>query len=121
MDWRARRYYVATFSPETKDMRIRYLKLIGKGVTIHFNSGVPKQPDETEERGRYTCVIGCTLDQAEIIEYELRKAERKDYYCFWKEVKQDLSKKYFDKWGNVMPFRRCDFDPSKRCNRCMNC
>ena len=81
MDWRARKYYAVTFSPEAKDMRIRHLKLIGKGVTVHFNSGVPKQPDEVEERGRYLCVIGCEYDQAEAVEYELRKAERNDEYC----------------------------------------
>lgn len=121
MDWRARKYYVATFSPEAKDMRIRYLKLIGNGVTIHFNSGVLKQPDEVEDRGRYLCVVGCKYDQAEAVEYELRKAERRDDYCFWKEIKQDLSKKYFDCCGNIMPFRRCDLDPNKICNRCMNC
>lgn len=88
MDWRARKYYVVTFSPEAQDMRIRYLKLIGKGVTIHFNSGVPKQPDEIEERGQHLCVIGCAYDQAEAVEYELRKAERRDEYCSWKEIKE---------------------------------
>ena len=96
MDWRARKYYVATFSPEAKDMRIRHLKLIGNGVTIHFNSGVPKQPDEVEERGSYLCVIRCKYDQAETVEYELRKAERRDDFCSWKEIKQNFSKKYFD-------------------------
>lgn len=121
MDWRARKYYVATFSPEAKDMRIRILKLIGKGITIHFNNGVPKQPDEYEERGRYQCVIGCMSNQAEAVEYELRKAERRDDYCIWKEIKQDLSKKYFDIYGNIIPFRRCDLNPNKRCDRCMNC
>lgn len=121
MDWRARKYYVATFSPEAKDMRVRNLKLIGKGVTIHFNSGVPQQPDEVEERGKYLCVIGCMYNQYDAVEYELRKAERNDDYCSWKEIKQDLSKKYFDCCGNIMPFRRCDLNPNKRCNRCMNC
>ena len=86
MDWRARKYYVATFSSEAKKMRIRNLKLIGKGVTIHFNSGVPQQPDEVEERGKYLCVIGCRYDQYDAVEYELRKAERNDEYCIWKEI-----------------------------------
>ena len=62
---------------------------------------MPKQPDEIEERGRYLCVIGCEHDQAELVEYELRKAERRDAYCSWKELKQDLSKKYFDCCGNI--------------------
>ena len=121
MDWRARKYYVATFSLESKDMRIRNLKLIGKGVTVHFNIGVPKQPDEVEERGQYLCVIGCNYYQSESVEYELRKAERNDDYCFWKEIKRDMSKKYFDVLGFEMPYRRCELNPNKRCNRCMNC
>jgi hypothetical protein len=121
MDWRARRYYVATFSPEAKNMRIQILKLIGKGVTIHFNSGIPKQPDEVEERGRYMCIIGCKYGQSEMVEYELRKAERRDCYCFWKEIKRDTSKKYFDVLGREMPYRKCDIYPNKRCNRCMSC
>ena len=121
MDWRVRQYYAATFSPEARDMRIENLKLIGKGGTIHFNSGVPKQQDEIEERGRYQCVIGCVFDQASAVEYELRKAERNDDYCFWKEIKQDLSKKYLDIYGQIMPFRRCDLNPHKRCNHCGEC
>ena len=121
MDWRVRQYYAATFSPEARDMRIENLKLIDKGVTIHFNSGVSKQPDEIEERGRYQCVIGCVFDQASAVEYELRKAERNDDYCFWKEIKQDFSKKYLDIYGQIMTFRRCDLNPHKRCNHCGEC
>lgn len=92
MDWRLRKYYVATFSPETLNMRIAYIKLIGEGITIHFNNNISKQPDEAKERGRYQCVIGCTLDQCETVEAELRKAERNDYYCSWREIKRDRSK-----------------------------
>lgn len=121
MDWRGRKYYVCTFSLEAVEHRVRNLKLIGNGVTIHFNTGVPRQPDEIEERGHYLCVIGCTYDQSEAVEYELRKSERNDYYCSWKEIKRDLSKKYFDYYGNIMPFRKCDLNPNKRCNYCMNC
>jgi hypothetical protein len=121
MDWRARNYYAVTFSPEAVNMRIRNLKLIGKGITVHFNSVVQKQPDEVEERGRYQCVVGCVCDQAEVVEHELRKAERNDDFCFWKEIERDLSTKCLDVLGNVIPFRRCDLDPAKRCNGCMNC
>lgn len=121
MDWRARKYYAVTFSMEAQDMRVRNLKLIGKGITVHFGRDVPKQPDEIEERDTYLCVIGCNIDQCDAVEYELRKAERNDDYCMWKEIKRDLSKKYFDVLGNIMPFRRCDLNPNKRCNRCMNC
>lgn len=121
MDWRARKYYAATFSIEAQDMRVRNLKLIGKGVTVHFSRNIPKQPDEIEERDTYLCVIGCNVDQGNAVEYELRKAERNDDYCMWKEIKRDLSKKYLDVCGNIIPFRRCDLNPNKRCNHCMDC
>lgn len=93
MDWRVRKYYVATFDTKAQDMRVRNLKLIGKSVTIHFSNGIPKQPDEAEERGTYLCVIGCMIDQCSAVEFELRKAERNDDYCSWKEIKRDLSKR----------------------------
>ena len=92
MDWRLRKYYVATFSPEARDMRVANLKLVGEGITIHFNGNAPKQPDEAEERGNYQCVIGCTHDQASAVEYVLRKAERNDRYCRWKEIKSAKEK-----------------------------
>lgn len=76
MDWRSRKYYAATFSIEAQDMRIRHLKLIGNGVKIHFG------------RDTYLCIIGCNTDQCDAVEYELRKAERNDDYCMWKEIKR---------------------------------
>ena len=121
MDWRGRSYYAVTFSIEAQDMRVRNLKLIGKGVTVHFGRDVPKQPDETEERDTYLCVIGCNIDQCDMVEYELRKAERNDDYCMWKEIQRDLSNKYLDVYGQIIPFRRCDLNPKKRCNNCGDC
>ena len=121
MDWRGRKYYAVTFSNEAQNMRVRNLKLIGKGITVHFSSGIPKQPDEIEKRDFYSCVIGCNINQCDAVEYELRKAERNDYCCMWKKIERDLSNKYLDVLGNIIPFRRCDVDPNKRCDRCMNC
>ncbi len=88
MDWRGRKYYAVSFSPEALDMRIQFIKLIGSGVKVRFSTDVPRQKDELEERGRYQCLIGCRFDQSEAIEYELKKAERNDYYCFWREIKE---------------------------------
>ena len=88
MDWRGRKYYAVSFSPEALDMRIRFIKLIGSGVKVRFSTDVPRQKDELEERGRYQCLIGCRFDQSEAVEYELRKAKRNDYYCSWREIKE---------------------------------
>lgn len=123
MDWRGRKYYVARFSCDAYNMRINILKNINS-VRLHcptkhdFNI---KLPDEIEARGYYQILIGCNLSNFEAVEYELRKAERNDYGCSWKEIKRDVSKKYFDIYGNEMPYRRCDMNPRKRCNHCMDC
>ena len=117
MDWRGRKYYCVSFDWCSVDMRLNILKLID-GIKIRTYQGVPKQPDEIEERGHYQFLIGISIDGCDAVEYELRKAERNDGWCDWK---RDVSKKYFDVLGFEMPYRRCEFNPRKRCNRCMNC
>lgn len=119
MDWRARKYYLVTFSPEAYQMRIDNMKRIGAKLTPYRD--IPKQPDELGIRSIYQFMIGIDINNAGAVEYELRKAERNDYFCCWRELKQDLSKKYFDVYGNVMPYIRCQMNPNKRCNHCMNC
>jgi hypothetical protein len=120
MDWRGRKYYCVSFYWNAIDMRIENLQRIGK-VKIRSYQNVPKQPDETEERGHYQFMLGVPIECADAVEYELRKAERNDIRCTWKEIKRDMSKKYFDVLGFEMPYRRCDLNPRKRCNHCMNC
>jgi hypothetical protein len=124
MDWRGRKYYVATFSSSSYAMRINILKLID-GVSLHsptqhdFNI---KISDEKEPRGYYHVLIGCNIDKSEVVEFELRRAKIRDgMYTSWKEIERDISKKYFDIYGQEMPYRRCDIHPNKRCNHCMDC
>lgn len=119
MDWRYKKYYLVSFSWESYQMRIDILKSIGVKFTPYKK--VPKQPDETITRGFYQFMISVPYDKWQSVEYELRKAERNDYSCKWRELKQDLSKKYFDVYGNIMPYIKCQMNPNKRCNRCMNC
>jgi hypothetical protein len=92
MDWRSRKYYLASFSPEARDMRIQHIKLLSDKVRMHPSHTMPKQPDESEERGRYQYIISCLCTECESLEYELRKAERNDDYCRWKEIKQNVLK-----------------------------
>ena len=120
MDWRNRKYYCVSFHWQSQDMRLENLKLIGR-VKVRSYQNIPKQADELEERGRYQFMLGVPAACAEVVEYELRKAERNDIYCKWKEIKRDMSKKYFDVLGFEMPYRKCELNPKKRCNHCMNC
>ena len=123
MDWRDRKYYVVRFSPDSYDMRIRILKNI-EGVKLNPSTNHKintKFPDEKEPRGSYHVLIGCKADIKDIVEFELRKAERNDWCSSWKEVQRDISKKYFDIYGQEMSYRKCDLNPRKRCNHCMDC
>lgn len=88
MDWRDRKYYVASFSPEAYDMRMEILKSI-EGVKLHPSTNHKintKFSDEKELRGSYHVLIGCKADIKDIVEFELRKAERNDWWAKWKEV-----------------------------------
>ena len=88
MDWRDRKYYCVSFDWTAIDMRIKFLQLLGK-VKIRSYQNVPKQPDELEERGRYQYMLGVPVEYADAVEYELRKAERNDDYCIWKEINRN--------------------------------
>ena len=87
MDWRNRRYYLVSFLWGSADMRLDMIKLLTS--KIHMSREVPKQPDELEERGRYDYLISVLSDEASCLEYELRKAEVRDGYCKWKEIKRN--------------------------------
>ena len=124
MDWRNRKYYVACFPNESFDLCLRTLKLIDS-VTIHTPTQYAVKHcfdiicDEIEPRGYYQFLIGCSYDIADCVEYELRKAERRDgKSASWKEIKQK-PKPYSPYRG--FPERRCDLHPSKRCTHCMDC
>jgi hypothetical protein len=120
MDWRFKKYYTASFYFNSLDYRIEILKQI-PSIKIHTFKKMLEIQDEANSRGLYQILISCDFDKCEIVEYELRKAERNNPWCNWQEIKRDLSKKYFDVCGNVMPYRRCDLNPRKRCNHCMGC
>ena len=120
MDWRNRKYYVVRFSHIECEYRLQALKLINN-VRIHCptESSVSydhKYKDEAEPRGYYQYLIGCNNEFSDAVEYELRKAHR--YGSNWREIKQ-YQKSYSPYKG--FPERRCDLNPRKRCNHCMDC
>lgn len=115
MDWRNRKYYVASFSPDSYEMRIRILKNI-EGVKLNPSTNHKintKFPDEKEPRSYYHVLIGCKTDLNLIVEFELRKAERNDWCSSWKEIQRDINKKYFNIYGQKMPYRKCPKNTKK--------
>lgn len=85
MDWRNRKYYCASFSLEAVNMRLEIIKTIPT-VKIHMGREVPKQADESTSRGYYDYLISVSSDESLELEYELKKAERRDSFCRWKEI-----------------------------------
>lgn len=79
MDWRNRKYYYVTFDPQSRDMRLRYLRLI-EGLKIH------QDKKYIAENRHYHFLISVHAADAEVVEYELRKAERNDEYCIWRKA-----------------------------------
>lgn len=65
--------YKVNFEEDSKDLRKTYLELIDEVYCIH----------ETEDGSLFFSVP----DEAiEAVEYELRKAERRDGYCKWEKI-----------------------------------
>ena len=62
------------------------IKLIDDKIKIHAYRKVTKQTDELDERGRYQFLLSIPSDCQDSVEYELRKAERRDEWCNWKEI-----------------------------------
>lgn len=91
MDWRNRHYYLIKFHPFTEEMRLGCLQL-NSSVKIRTWQPVPKQQDEAIERPYYHYMISCNDDDYEDVEYELRKAVRRDKYCWWTELKHNECK-----------------------------
>lgn len=69
MDRRKRNYYQVHFDYQSSDMRKRYLVIASPSIKFHYR-----------ENG---LMISCLKDDAEAVEYELRKAERNDNFCQW--------------------------------------
>ena len=87
MDYRYRNYYFVTIDYCSYDMRMRYFKLAAPSLKIHSPYNHFKNSNK-EYDGEYTKDLGyggywqmmfsCKREDSETLEYELRKAERRD-------------------------------------------
>ena len=79
MDKRERKYYLVTLCRMSYDFRLETIQLCVPSLKIH--SAKP-------HKGRicHQQLFSCRKEYSESIEYELRKAERRDNYCLWEEV-----------------------------------
>jgi len=79
MDRRERRYYLVSLSYLSYDMRLRTIKICVP--SLKMNSAKP-------HNGliKYQQLFSCRKEHSESLEYELRKAERRDSFCEWVEI-----------------------------------
>lgn len=79
MDKRERKYYLVSLAYNSYDMRLRTIQICVPSLKIHSakpHNGIIE----------YQQLFSCRKNDSESIEYELRKAERRDGYCLWEEV-----------------------------------
>lgn len=66
------KFYFVKFSKDAKRMRMRILNVIESVDILDCDEHI---------------IIACDEQDCEAVEYELRKAERRDGFCFWEEIK----------------------------------
>ena len=88
MDYRHRNYYLVTIDRTSYDMRLRYYKIAAPSLEIHspYNHFKYNKYKDGYD-GMYTAtsdywqmMVSCKKEEAEALEYELNKAERRDGY-----------------------------------------
>ena len=84
MDYRYRDYYLVTINYLSYDMRMEYYKIAAPSLKIHspynhFKNGRELDMYNDGAKGhRWQIMISCKKEDSETLEYELRKAERRD-------------------------------------------
>ena len=90
MDYRERNYYLARIDYCSYDMRMRYFKLAAPSLKIHAPYDHIKSNSKIQDHldNRYwQMMLSCRQEDSEALEYELRKAERRDRFGFSRFVK----------------------------------
>lgn len=90
MDWRNRNYYLITTDCFAYKMRHEYYKLAAPSLKIHspynhFRPAISKHGYDADYKhitgmGYVQEMLSCRIEESELLEYELRKASRRDGY-----------------------------------------
>ena len=101
MDWRNRNYYLVRLCVSSRDMRMEYFKTAAPSMKMHspYNHFKSNENNNFDHDGKYSKITGvhipemmisCKKADAEALEYELRKAVRRDDNCsnFYKLSKE---------------------------------
>jgi hypothetical protein len=81
MDYRHRNYYLAKIDYFSYDMRIEYFKWAAPSLKIHppyYHIRSNHRPQDCINGRYWQMMLSCKKEDSETLEYELRKAERRD-------------------------------------------
>lgn len=89
MDYRKRKYYLVTLDYFSYNMRINILKLAAPTLKIHspynhirrkckYKSNYDGEHYDVTGMGYVQFMVSCWIEESNLIEFELRKAERED-------------------------------------------
>ena len=93
MDYRERDYYLARIDCYSYHMRIGIFKIAAPSLKIHAPDHIKSNGQRQDKiNNRYwQMMLSCRKEDSEALEYELRKAERRDrlnFSCFCKLNKE---------------------------------
>ncbi len=96
MDYRKRNYYLVKFDWSSREMRMEYLKLACKKLKMHapYNHIKNNKRDFVKTDDDFVffpdVMISCLKEDAEAIEYELRKMTRRDNYGYYTKLTKEI-------------------------------
>jgi hypothetical protein len=79
VDRRERDYYLVSLDYLSYNYRLGQIKICVPSLKLHDSK-------KHEITSRYQQMFSCRKNESESLEYELRKAERRDRFCDWEKI-----------------------------------
>ena len=89
MDYRERKYYLAHIDYFSYDMRLRYFKIMTPSLIVRPPNDYYYRMGKSLGFQYPNMVLSCRIEDSDCLEYELRKAERRDSCSMWIEINKD--------------------------------
>lgn len=89
MDYRERKYYFVLFDYYARQMRERYFKICAPSVIIRPMNDRLRGLAKSMGFQYPNAFLSCRKEDADDLEYEMRKAERRDMCSTWEEITKD--------------------------------
>ena len=89
MDYRERKYYFVLFDYWSREMRERYFKICAPSVIIRPMNDRLRELAKSMGFQYPNAFLSCRKEDADDLEYEMRKAERRDMCSTWEEITKE--------------------------------